>query len=145
MITDRDLAEQYARRHGVAPRRGDETAAQFRERVARALHAAGEPISAQEVLFNDRMTHDSFAGGPLDRGHGDAVITEIAELTQAALDRAQQPTRPKRSGWGEFAALLRRKTPSTRPDFDPGQIPPRSVGSLRKRSRHSPTDHDQEA
>jgi hypothetical protein len=96
MVTDRDLAEDYVGRFGLEPRREDEPAAEFRERVAGELHARGEGVAAQEVLFN-RLTGDGFwAELLLEHRGGDAAVRWLAEQTQADLDRAR---RPWRSAW----------------------------------------------
>jgi hypothetical protein len=87
VITDRDLAEEYANLFGLEPRRQDVSGATFRERVARTLHAQGQPIYAQEALVNDRLGHDPFAFGSLDRGDGDTSIRRTAERTQTLLER----------------------------------------------------------
>jgi hypothetical protein len=97
VITDRDLAPEYARRHRVRRRRRDETAAEFRCRVVRALYAAGEPVAAEQVLLNDQREPEEavVVQGTLGRGGGDTAVRQLAERIQAAVDQAHPP-RPAR-------------------------------------------------
>jgi hypothetical protein len=94
VITDRDLAVEYARRYGIGRRGRRETAARFRERVVRELYAAGKWMPAEEVLLNEELTEDPVifkgtlvpalvSGGP----RGETVIREWVERTQGAFDQ----------------------------------------------------------
>jgi hypothetical protein len=80
VIFDRDLAAERAARFQLTPRRRDETGVQRRERVARDLHARGEPRPPLEALFNQTVVdHDlgvaqDVVGGSL----GDLVIRRVA-------------------------------------------------------------------
>ncbi len=97
MITDRNLAAEYAQVWQLAPQQPSESGAQFRERVARMLAHAGHPRYAHEALFNEVMPHDPFAHGPLDRGYGPEFISHMARQTEATLVAAQGSSTP--SGW----------------------------------------------
>ncbi len=103
MITDRNLAEEYAWVWQLEPQHPSESGAQFRERVARMLAHAGHQVYAHEALFNDVMTFDPFARGPLDRGYDHDFIAQMARQTEATFVAAQRSD--TRSGWRSSLGL----------------------------------------
>jgi hypothetical protein len=79
------LAAEHAARFQLTPRRRDETGAQFRERVARELHARGEPRLALESLFNQTVVdHDLVAQDVIGGSLGDLVIRHVAASDPSA-------------------------------------------------------------
>jgi hypothetical protein len=92
-----NLAEEYAKRFHISDQTAVEADWQFRERVARHLQEMKQPLLAHEVLYNQRMSDDSFAQVELSSGYGDAFITLIAQRTEAAFqsERQQQKQRKK--------------------------------------------------
>src|SRR2546429_3890378 len=85
-----NLAEEYAKRFHIPDQTPVEADWQFRERVARRLQEMQEPLVAHEVLYNRRMSDDSFAQVELSSGYGDAFITRIAQRTAIAFQRERQ-------------------------------------------------------
>jgi hypothetical protein len=101
VLTDRDLAVEYARRHGLQRRQRRETAARFRERVVHELYAAGRWGPAEQVLLNEERTGDVALKGTLvpallTAERGDTLIRQYAEETQTAFDQL----RPRRGVLG---------------------------------------------
>lgn len=100
MLTDRDLAEEYARRHGLGCRRWGESGARFRERVVLTLYAAGKWAAADQVLLNkeidDERTGDdviikgTLVPGLLTAPGGDTLVRQYAEATQTAFDQRRR-------------------------------------------------------
>ena len=85
-----NLAEEYAKRFHISDQTSVEADWQFRERVARYLQEMKEPLLAHEVLYNQRMSGDSFARVELSSGYGNEFITWIAQRTEAAFQRERQ-------------------------------------------------------
>jgi len=85
-----NLAEEYAKRFHISDQTAVEADWQFRERVARYLQEMKEPLLAHEVLYNQRMSGDSFARVELSSGYGNEFITWIAQRTEAAFQRERQ-------------------------------------------------------
>lgn len=78
MTADQDLAAAYASRFGLAPRRDDETGAQFRERIAHALHARGHLQLALEALTNHPAAQDPPVDATPGANLGDLAIRHLA-------------------------------------------------------------------
>jgi hypothetical protein len=95
-----NLAEEYAKRFHIPVQTLIEADWQFRERVARSLAEMENGLLAHEVLYNQRMSENSFAHGELSSGYGDALIMQIAQQTEAAFqqERWQQERRQRQQG-----------------------------------------------
>jgi hypothetical protein len=78
VTADQDLAAAYAERFGLASRRDDETGAEFRERIARALHARGHLQLAVEALTNQSAAQDAPVDATPGADLGDLAIRHLA-------------------------------------------------------------------
>lgn len=105
-----NLAEEYAKRFHIPDQALIEADWQFRERVARSLVEMEMGLLAHEVLYNQRMSENSFAQGELSSGYGDALITQIAQQTEAAF---QYERRQQEQPQGLFTTLFSWLKPGT--------------------------------
>jgi hypothetical protein len=104
-LLDWNLAEEYAERFYLPGQSPIEADWQFRERVARNLAEMEKELLAQEVLYNQRMSANSFAHGDLSSGYGDALITQIARRTEAAFQREKRQQEHRQRQQRLFATL----------------------------------------
>ncbi len=102
MITDRNLASEYASMFHLDAQYVNESGAEFRERVARELYKLGHRVYAHEALNNERMSSDPFAHGSLDRGYGDAFITQTARTIEAVYVASQPKPKGNKPWWWPF-------------------------------------------
>ena len=91
-----NFAEEYAKRFHISDQTAAETGWQFRERVARNLQEVGKLLLAHEVLYNQRMSGDSFSRVELSSGYGEAFITQIAQRAEAAFQYERQRQEQRR-------------------------------------------------
>jgi hypothetical protein len=106
IIWSQNIAEAYAKLFLLPPRSPEECAWQFRERVARTLEQMGEHVRAHEALWNERMSNDPYATGPLARGNDDMFIATIAQYVEAAYQATQQQAWREGAAMGEPCSLL---------------------------------------
>ena len=100
-----NLAEEYAKRFHLPGQMLIEADWQFRERIARNLAEMEKELLAQEVLYNRRMSANSFAHGELSSGYGDALIPRIAQQTEAAFQRERRQQEHRQRQQRLFATL----------------------------------------
>ena len=77
IILSRNLVEEYAILFSLPLQRPAEQAWQFRLRIARSLEGMGETIRAHEVLWNECMSNDPSATGPLTRGYDERFVSLV--------------------------------------------------------------------
>ena len=109
-----NLAEEYAKRFNIPDQTHIEADWQFRERVARNLAEMEKGLLAHEVLYNQRMTEDSFAQGDLSSGYGDALITQVAQRTEAAFQEERWQQEHGQRQQGLFTILYSWLKPGTK-------------------------------